>query len=150
MLNKMFRNSAGLRSRIPVIGEKIICLKNSTGDGDAHYNGEIFVVGSVSTYKHKEELSIYSIRRLDDTDYTRSVIIHDDIWFDGYTSLTKANNRTVEKFDFAYAITVHKSQGSEWDNVLFYDENVSYFLEQKRFRYTAVTRSSNKLTIVNP
>ena len=30
---------------------------------------------------------------------------------------------TVNPFNYAYGITIHKSQGSEYDNVLMYSEN---------------------------
>jgi len=50
--------------------------------------------------------------------------------------------------DFAYVITCHKSQGSEWDNVLVIDE---WFKKESRIQwlYTALTRASKKLTLVS-
>lgn len=54
---------------------------------------------------------------------------------------------TVNPFDFAYGITVHKSQGSEFDNVILFDENFS----KERFKslYTAITRAKKNLIIVH-
>jgi len=53
---------------------------------------------------------------------------------------------------FAYAITCHKSQGGQWENVFidlgYFNKNMldkSYF----RWLYTAITRSSNKLYLIN-
>ena len=48
--------------------------------------------------------------------------------------------------DFGYALTVHKSQGSEWENVLVFDEPLRG--QGKAWRYTAITRASEKLTYV--
>jgi ATP-dependent exoDNAse (exonuclease V) alpha subunit len=49
--------------------------------------------------------------------------------------------------DFGYVITCHKSQGSEWDNVLVWDEYVPPQLwDMKRWRYTAITRAAKNLT----
>lgn len=48
--------------------------------------------------------------------------------------------------DYGYALTVHKSQGSEWENVLVFDEPLRG--QGKAWRYTAITRASNKLTYV--
>jgi len=39
------------------------------------------------------------------------------------------------------------SQGSEFDTVLLINDDVSYFLDQRRFMYTAVTRAKQKLII---
>ena len=51
----------------------------------------------------------------------------------------------------SYAITVHKSQGSEWDEVLLLLPTNADFMFQLRLVYTAVTRAKRKLTIVgNP
>ena len=53
---------------------------------------------------------------------------------------------------FAYAITCHKSQGGQWDNVFV---DLGYFKEDMldksyfRWLYTAFTRASKKLYLVN-
>lgn len=59
----------------------------------------------------------------------------------------KGIRRTFHWFTFAYAMTVHKAQGSEFDNLLVVNENVSYFLDQKRFLYTAITRAKKRLVL---
>ena len=53
-------------------------------------------------------------------------------------------------FDYGYCITCHKAQGSEWKCVIVIDERSMYTTddEYKRWLYTAVTRSSNRLFIV--
>ena len=53
------------------------------------------------------------------------------------------------EFAYAYAITCHKAQGSEWNQVLVFEEwfpNVAE--EHKRWLYTAATRASEKLVII--
>ncbi|WP_029903794.1 ATP-dependent RecD-like DNA helicase [Prevotella sp. 10(H)] len=53
---------------------------------------------------------------------------------------------------FAYAVTCHKAQGGEWDNVFL---DLGYISEEHlgvnfyRWLYTAITRASNKLFLVN-
>lgn len=54
------------------------------------------------------------------------------------------------KFDYAYCITVHASQGSEWDKVVFFDDKMweSRPSERRKLLYTAITRAKEQLTIV--
>lgn len=48
---------------------------------------------------------------------------------------------------YGYGLTVHKSQGSEYDTVLFLDEPL-YNVERNRLRYTAITRAKNRLIVI--
>jgi exodeoxyribonuclease-5 len=59
----------------------------------------------------------------------------------------KQDERTHE-LDFAYAITCHKSQGSQWDEVVVHDQSNVFRKDASRWLYTAVTRAAKKLTIV--
>lgn len=52
------------------------------------------------------------------------------------------------RFEFAYAITCHKAQGSEFDFVVVFDESWAFGEEQNRWLYTAITRAKDKLLIV--
>ncbi len=63
---------------------------------------------------------------------------------DGGRYLTPAE---LPQFDVCYAMTVHKSQGSEYDNlvVILPDENSP--LLTRELVYTAVTRTKKSLTI---
>lgn len=60
-------------------------------------------------------------------------------------------DRNTCLFDFAYAITVHKAQGSEWGSVLVIEEPVSGDLwDPRRWRYTAATRAAKRLVFLSP
>jgi exodeoxyribonuclease-5 len=50
--------------------------------------------------------------------------------------------------DFGYALTCHKSQGSEWDNVCVYDDTWSDMKDHQRWCYTAATRAKKGLVWV--
>lgn len=54
------------------------------------------------------------------------------------------------RIDYAYAITCHASQGSEWPSVLVYDDHMRVADKESRLRwlYTAVTRAKEKLIFV--
>ena len=53
---------------------------------------------------------------------------------------------------FSYSITCHKSQGGQWHNVfidLGYFKNEMLDLSYLRWLYTAITRASKKLYLIN-
>ena len=53
------------------------------------------------------------------------------------------------EFTYAYAITTHKAQGSEWDKVVVLEEGFPFAREEHaRWLYTAVTRASEQLVLV--
>ena len=57
--------------------------------------------------------------------------------------------RGVALFDWAYALTAHKSQGSEFGRVAVYEELGSSW-DPRRWRYTSATRAKSHLTYICP
>jgi superfamily I DNA/RNA helicase len=58
--------------------------------------------------------------------------------------------RWMVEATFGYAITCHKAQGSQWDNVLVWDDGLGKTrLERSRWLYTAITRASDGLVIAD-
>ena len=55
-------------------------------------------------------------------------------------------------WDFGYALTVHKAQGSQAPSVLVFEERFAKSSEAdwRRWLYTAVTRAELELTVVGP
>jgi hypothetical protein len=53
-------------------------------------------------------------------------------------------------FDYGYAMTVHKMQGSQANNIVLFNERPAPVDDDtyRRWLYTAISRSSNKLTII--
>jgi len=56
----------------------------------------------------------------------------------------------AEDFDYGYAITAHSSQGSQWRDVLVYDQGSTFGTQRWRWLYTAATRASDRVRIVRP
>ena len=54
---------------------------------------------------------------------------------------------TVARFEFAYAVTCHKAQGSEYDTVVVLDES-RLFADGRQWLYTAITRAKKNLVII--
>ena len=57
--------------------------------------------------------------------------------------------RDIIPVDYAYAITCHKAQGSEYGSVLVYNEGFGDRDTRRRWLYTACTRARDALTIVD-
>lgn len=52
--------------------------------------------------------------------------------------------------DFGWAITCHKSQGSQWDEVIVHDESGVFREDSDKWLYTAVTRTAGGLILIAP
>lgn len=71
------------------------------------------------------------------------------------TKAIKERNKIVEldsinRLEFGYAISCHKSQGSEYDNVVVFDESGKFRKDKYKWLYTAITRAKKKLVIIRP
>jgi exodeoxyribonuclease-5 len=60
----------------------------------------------------------------------------------------RPDRRHRSEFAYAYALTVHKSQGSQFDDVLLFDESKQFGKDARRHLYTGVTRAAKTLTVV--
>lgn len=136
-LNQAFKKSL---TSLPVIGDKLICLKNDYAHGV--FNGETFIVTNDELEQDDQtgELCI----ELESYDGTRNWYPFWLEYFDDQTLEPWRKAREVIWLDYAYAITCHKSQGSEWDNVGVLDE--AFGNPPNRWRYTAATRAAKTLT----
>ena len=54
----------------------------------------------------------------------------------------------ADQFEYGYALTVHKAQGSQWGNVFLVDESRSFREHAKRWLYTGITRAADSVTVV--
>lgn len=63
-------------------------------------------------------------------------------------SITSSECPHPRELDLAFAITVHRSQGSQWSDVMFVADPKHSRMLQRRLFYTAITRTEKHLTIV--
>jgi exodeoxyribonuclease-5 len=66
---------------------------------------------------------------------------------DAWRDLAPEQRRGCASFSFAYAITVHKSQGSQWPSVALVDESGAFRADGQKWLYTGVTRAAEMLTV---
>lgn len=124
----------------PVIGDKLICLKNDYVHGV--FNGEGFTVAS-SEFEQDEQSGELTIQ-LQSVDGDKFWVPFWLEFFEDPTLEPWKKSRDTVWLDYAYAITCHKSQGSEWDSVAVVDE--AFGTPPNRWRYTAATRAAKTLT----
>lgn len=138
----------------PIKGDKIICLKNYWDCGNLT-NGTIGTIGNM-IIKDGRLLKPVMIANFKSDIGDKYTLLNMDykLFTEGKTTVNQDNWREFPKdirpmeFDYGYAITVHKSQGSEFDKVVLFNEYLGgereYYL---RWLYTGVTRASKKLIV---
>ena len=149
-LNRRFRSILGYTSTYPVVGDKLICLRNAKNLG--LFNGLLAHVTEL--VEEFDDFIEYKIRTEDNKDIIVRIL---RAYFDEYVTPGTIKNKQwwdlqkAEAFDFGYAITVHKSQGSQWDNILLYDDKFGVWDQKlrRRWLYTAITRAAERITIAS-
>lgn len=155
-LNSSMLAAAGFTNWYPTgKGEKIICLRNMNDIG--LINGMFLTLTNVSDLLEGPGGSKI-IRATITTDEGEEVgekrlyLGH----FEDHVKLDKErdwNDRVIKKglveSTWGNAITVHKSQGSGWTNVIFFDDGFGRTAnDRKKLVYTAITRAEEGLLIV--
>ena len=96
-----------------------------------------------------DNISIYSNLLID-----KKMILENEPTLNFKESFKMSKNEELKdlvplSFTYAYAITCHKSQGSEWDNVLVIEESFPFDKDEHiKWLYTACTRAAKKLVII--
>ncbi|WP_439545796.1 ATP-dependent DNA helicase [Sandarakinorhabdus sp.] len=146
--NSRIRQLLGHDEPWPVLGDKLVCRRNNAGRG--FWNGTTWRV--VSPSRVKDDKVSFSIVDEDaeagepaaePTQVTLDVA--DFIEPSGEPATNQKRPR--DKFEYAYAITVHMAQGSQWPHILLIDEAECMGEDAQRWFYTAVSRASNCVTI---
>ncbi len=133
-------------SRYPVEGERLICLRNERKLG--LLNGGMWT--TVSCKPGKRPQSALKLKVADEADpkRTKGVAVPPQFFEGLEDTLDWSSRRGLQEFTFGHAITVHKSQGSQFDNVLLFDESAAFREDARRWLYTGITRAAERITIV--
>ncbi len=159
-INNMIRNQIGNTRNEPYPNEKVICLKNNYDD--RIFNGQIGTITWMTPHFHDEVYNMTIDFSYEDgpLDCLVSKACFGKESYDGAYELVSRKNishivrksqfNSVNLFDFGYCISVHKSQGSEWDKVVLFEERTRHWDDEfyKRWLYTAVTRAREKLFVI--
>lgn len=140
-LNYSMRRQLGFSGAYPQAKERVICLKNNKEIGI--FNG---MQATVVEYKHRED-KMSDLLTIETDDGMRVPSIPVERRQFGARETLRDVPRRMNLFDFGYALTVHKSQGSEWQRVLVIEE-IARAWSPERWAYTAATRASKGLVWV--
>ena len=141
--NKRVRTLRGYNDPYPVIGDRLVCLRNNHEAG--LLNGAIFSVSSVDgIMDHKVMIDIVP----ENERHAQSVMAHEHYFLGKGDDLPWFERKEAQEFDYGYALTVHKAQGSQWNSVLLFDESHCFRKDRWRWLYTGITRAVEKLTVV--
>ena len=147
-LNKFIREGMQFESAEPTVNDRVICLRNNHKVGI--YNG---MLGIIEGLKSKDDQWFKAEIKMDgEQDSYEGLILKSQ--FNSQEAMNFSKNRYLtikgDLFDFGYALTVHKAQGSQAKRVVLFEERFSQMDENmwRRWLYTAVTRAEEELFIV--
>lgn len=131
-INRAVRNVLGYPEDEPVVeNERLISLMNNRHHG--LFNGSQVVVDKILK---RNKLLVRHDGQLTKIKYLPNLI--------GLEQQGEYDKREGHAFDWAYSITAHKAQGSEWDTVAVVDEPMPG-CNRKKWRYTAASRARRVL-----
>lgn len=152
-LTKLIRDYKNLKEVYPQLYEPIIINRNYwdilSNKGEPLTNGTICIVKRIEPYLQKtfDKYAIVELAPTYDLDdsFTCKISLNNFFNLPDVSETSKRSKRKLQRVncDFAYVITVHKSQGSQFEKVVYYLKDI--FGDKKKMAYTAVTRASKKL-----
>ena len=144
-LNARIREEMGRTSHLPMAGDRLVCLRNNHDLG--LLNGAIWDATSDAVVVDDDTVLLEV--KDPDNGQELAVLAHRHYFEDREDDLVGWITREAECFDFGYVLTVHKSQGSQWDRVLVLDESRVFRGDAKRWLYTGITRAAEAVTVVD-
>ena len=165
-INAEIRRRLGRRDpMMPEPGDRLICIKNTKPPRDEDVrrwmNGEQVTVVDVGRTKHDDFMAL-AIR---DDEGIEHEVVSPIATLGGHRAeqeyLDRSWGSVDPAFAFGFAITVHKSQGSEWPRILLVDETADMIsvasrregrgkalAQARQWLYTGITRASDEVHIV--
>lgn len=142
-LNARARAHFNMQGVFPQFGDKLVCTRNNHTLG--LLNGELFTV--VSCFEQDRNWLRMSVVN---NDSPTQRVVEDLSVHKGFFNGCEMNHYDEIKsahFDYGYALTVHKAQGSQWKDILIVDESPVFREKMRNWIYTGITRAAERVTI---
>ena len=145
LYNRRIRELKDYTTPMPAVGDKLVCLRNDKSKG--LLNGGLWTVKRLR--QPKGNTLRFDVEPEDDmAGKAVKVSVLPAMFEDGAEQIPYTIRRKADEFDYGYALTVHKAQGSQWDDVVLFDESWAFREHKDRWLYTAVTRAARAITVV--
>ena len=142
--NRRLRELLGRAGDLPEAGDKLVCLKNDRKKG--LLNGSLWTVQTAGTVRRKK-IRMTVVPEEDSAHKPLRIGVLPE-FFTSEEEIPYSLRRESDEFDYGYALTVHKAQGSQWDKIVLFDESGAFREHRDRWLYTGITRAAESLTIV--
>ena len=145
LYNTRLRELNGYRDPMPAAGEKLVCLRNDKPKG--LLNGGTWSIQALRGIRN----DFVRMDVLPDDDARRrsvEVAVHKAFFEGTEEEVPFVLRRESDEFTYGYALTVHKAQGSQWDDLVLFDESYAFREHRSRWLYTGLTRAADRVTIV--
>ncbi|MGO4572569.1 ATP-dependent DNA helicase [Microvirga sp. 2TAF3] len=145
LYNTRLRELNGYRDPMPAAGEKLVCLRNDKTKG--LLNGGTWNIQALRGIRN----DFIRMDVLPDDDGRRKAVevsVHKAFFEGAEEEVPFVLRRESDEFTYGYALTVHKAQGSQWDDLMLFDESYAFREHRSRWLYTALTRAAEKVTVV--
>lgn len=141
--NTRIRQLKGFQTDMPAPGDRLVCLKNNREKG--LLNGSLWTADAVTMVHDRVSMTVKSLDGMADPG---ELTVPRQFFLGTEKDLEWHQRRHVDEMCFGYALTVHKSQGSQWDHVMLFDESSSFRENRVSHLYTGLTRAAERITIV--
>lgn len=144
--NQRLRDLKDFQGPLPAAGDKLVALRNDPAKG--LLNGSLWKV--MSAPQTVKPFASLLIRSEDEglEQVSAKIKVLKAAFEDPDADLPWQMKRRYDDFDYGYALTTHKAQGSQWDNVYLFNESYAFREHSSRWLYTAITRAADQITIV--
>jgi len=142
LINQRMRAELGRADAMPVPGDRVVCLRNDHQVG--LLNGQQFEV--IQAQVDGQDVWMQLLDPEDNR--TVSVIAHREHFEGKEDELSPWDVRCKQCFEHALAMTTHKAQGSQWDSVCVLDQSRFFGPHAQQWLYTAITRASERVTVI--
>lgn len=149
--NDRYRRMSGISSPLPVAGDRLICLRNERRTG--LLNGSrwrVLEVGASSPESSVVELRLATLDGTSPGEIATRSWAHHFLGRESALDEMGPSRMGFQEFDFGYYVTCHKAQGSQWDDVVLYDESRTFRDPDTRRRwiYTGITRAARRILVI--